>query len=151
MAIANPTMGLHGPGIIKKASGWFLAIAVVFILLGIMAIVEPGVAGLAVAILVGWLLIFGGIAHLIATFSAGGEGRVIWQMILAILYVVGSTAGAGRADAAAGRNHSGGGGARNPGGCEPADDRNLATHARDGRAEISEPTGSIAAGMSDRI
>ena len=89
MAIANPTMGLHGPGIIKKASGWFLAIAVVFILLGIMAIVEPGVAGLAVAILVGWLLIFGGIAHLIATFSGGGAGRVIWQVILAILYIVG--------------------------------------------------------------
>ena len=89
MAIANPTMGLHGPGIIKKASGWFIAIAVVFILLGIMAIVEPGVAGLAVAILVGWLLIFGGLAHLIGTFGAGGVGRAIWQLILGLIYLVG--------------------------------------------------------------
>ena len=89
MATANPTMGLHGPGIMKKASGWFIAIGVVFILLGIMAIVEPGVAGLAVAILVGWLLIFGGVAHLFATFSGGGAGRVLWPLILGILYIVG--------------------------------------------------------------
>jgi uncharacterized membrane protein HdeD (DUF308 family) len=89
MATANPTMGLHGPGIIKKASGWFIAIAVVFIILGIMAIAEPAVAGLAVAILVGWLLIFGGVAHLVATFAGGEAGRVIWQVILGIIYIVG--------------------------------------------------------------
>ena len=89
MATANPAMGLHGPGIIKKASGWFIAIAVVFIILGIMAIAEPAVAGLAVAILVGWLLIFGGAAHLVATFAGGGAGRVIWQVILGIIYIVG--------------------------------------------------------------
>ena len=88
MATANPSMGLHGPGMLRKASGWFIAVAVVFILLGIMAIVEPVVAGLAVAILVGWLLIFGGVAHLFATFG-GGPGSIIWQVILGIIYIVG--------------------------------------------------------------
>jgi uncharacterized membrane protein HdeD (DUF308 family) len=63
--------------------------AVVFIILGFMAIVEPGVAGLAVTILVGWLLIFGGVAHLIGAFSGGGAGRVIWQVIVGIIYVIG--------------------------------------------------------------
>ncbi|MGH9829557.1 MAG: HdeD family acid-resistance protein [Blastocatellia bacterium] len=63
--------------------------SVVFILLGIGAIVEPGIAGLAVAILVGWLLIFAGAAHLIATFRGGGARRVIWQVILGIIYIVG--------------------------------------------------------------
>jgi uncharacterized membrane protein HdeD (DUF308 family) len=89
MATANPSEGLRGPATIKKASGWFIAMAVVFIILGIMAIVEPGVAGLAVTILVGWLLIFGGVAHLIAAFSGGGAGRVIWQVIVGIIYVIG--------------------------------------------------------------
>lgn len=90
MASANPTEGLRGPGsIIKKASGLYIAMAVLFILLGIMAIVEPGVAGLAVTILVGWLLIFGGVAHLISAFSGGGPGRVIWQAILGIVYIAG--------------------------------------------------------------
>ncbi len=90
MATANPTQGLRGTATtIRKGSGWFIAMAVVFIILGIMAIVEPEVAGLAVAILVGWLLIFGGVTHLIAAFSGGGTGRVIWHVILGIVYVVG--------------------------------------------------------------
>jgi uncharacterized membrane protein HdeD (DUF308 family) len=90
MATANPTEGLRGAGaVIKKASGWFIGIAVVFILLGIMAIIEPGVAGLAVTILVGWVLLFGGGAHLVAAFSGGGAGRVIWQVLIGIVYIVG--------------------------------------------------------------
>ncbi|HKN76051.1 MAG TPA: DUF308 domain-containing protein [Candidatus Acidoferrum sp.] len=90
MASANPTEGLRGAGtIIKKASGWFIGMAVVFILLGMMAIIEPGVAGLAVTILVGWLLIFGGGAHLVAAFGGGGAGRVIWQVLIGIVYIVG--------------------------------------------------------------
>jgi len=90
MATANPTEGLRGPAtIIKKASGWFIAVAVVFIILGIFAIAEPAIAGLAVAILVGWLLILAGVAHLSTAFSGGGAGRVIWQVILGIIYVIG--------------------------------------------------------------
>ena len=90
MATANPTEGLRGAGkIVKKASGWFIGMAVVFILLGILAIVEPGVAGLAITILVGWLLIFGGGAHLVAAFSGGGARRVIWQVLIGIVYIVG--------------------------------------------------------------
>ena len=75
--------------VIKKASGWIIATAVVFMLLGIFSIIEPGIAGLAVAILVGWVLIFGGVAHLVAMFSGGGVGRVIWQALIGFVYVVG--------------------------------------------------------------
>ena len=90
MAAANPTEGLPGVRkIVKKASGWFIGMAVVLILLGILAIVEPGVAGLAATILVGWLLIFGGGAHVVAAFSGGGAGRVIWQALIGIVYIVG--------------------------------------------------------------
>jgi uncharacterized membrane protein HdeD (DUF308 family) len=90
MATANPTEGLRGAGtIIKKASAWFIDMAVVFILLGMMAIIEPGVAGLAVTILVGWLLIFGGGAHLVTAFSGGGAARVIWQVLIGIMYILG--------------------------------------------------------------
>jgi len=90
MATANPTEGLRGPAtIIKRASGWYIAVAVVFIILGISAIAEPAIAGVAVAILLGWLLILGGVAHLGTAFSGGEAGRVIWQVILAIIYVIG--------------------------------------------------------------
>ena len=39
----------------KKSGGWFMAVAVAFVILGVMAIVEPVVAGLAVTLLVVWL------------------------------------------------------------------------------------------------
>lgn len=89
MATANPTGGLSGVGRIKKASGWFIGVAVVFIVLGILAIVEPGIAGLAVTILVGWLLVFGGGAHLVAAFSGGGASRVIWQVLIGVVFLAG--------------------------------------------------------------
>jgi uncharacterized membrane protein HdeD (DUF308 family) len=90
MATASPTEGLRGTGtIIKKGSGWFIVMAVAFVLLGTMAIIEPGVAGVAVTILVGWLLIFGGVAHLASIFSGGGAARVIWQVLIGIVYILG--------------------------------------------------------------
>ena len=90
MVTANPTHGLHAPGsIIKKASGWLIAIGVLFIILGILAIAEPLVAGLAITFLVGWLLIIGGGAHFIAAFGGGGASRVIVQVLIGVVYVAG--------------------------------------------------------------
>jgi len=92
MATANAADGLRGGGsIIKRVSGWSIIMALVFILLGMMAIIEPGVAGVALTILVGWVLIFGGVAHLITAFSGGGAARVIWQVLIGIVYIVGGS------------------------------------------------------------
>lgn len=92
MATANAARGLHGASMfVKKASGWYIALALVFIFLGIVAIIEPGVAGLAVTILVGWLLIFGGVTHLVAAFSGGGAGRVIFQLLVGVVYILGGS------------------------------------------------------------
>jgi uncharacterized membrane protein HdeD (DUF308 family) len=90
MATANATQGLRGPGtIVKKATGWFIAIAVLFILLGIFAIAEPWTAGLGVTLLVGWLLVFGAVAHFIAAFKGGGAKHVILQLLVGIVYLIG--------------------------------------------------------------
>jgi len=62
---------------------------VVFVVLGLLAIIEPGIAGLAVTLFVGWLLIFGGVAHIVAAFKGGGTRHVIWQVLIGILYIVG--------------------------------------------------------------
>jgi uncharacterized membrane protein HdeD (DUF308 family) len=80
MATAHAHAGLPGSESIRRFGGWFIAIGILFIILGAFAIVEPGVAGLAVALLVGWLLIFAGGVHLVSTFRGGGAGRVIWHV-----------------------------------------------------------------------
>lgn len=90
MATMNAAQGLRGPAeTAKKVTGWFIGFAVLFILLGIFAIAEPMVAAVAVALLVGWVLIFGGVAHLVSAFAGGGAGRVVWQVLIGIVYLIG--------------------------------------------------------------
>ena len=90
MATSNATQGLRSPGaLVKKATGWFIAIGVLFILLGIFAIAEPFAAGLGVTLLVGWLLVIGAVAHFIAAFKGGGAKHVILQLLVGIVYLIG--------------------------------------------------------------
>jgi uncharacterized membrane protein HdeD (DUF308 family) len=89
MSATNPDGRLSGAvTIVRNAGRWLTVMGIVFVVLGMVAILEPAVAGLAVAILVGWLLIFGGIAHGMSAFAGGGAGRVVWQLIVAAIYVV---------------------------------------------------------------
>jgi uncharacterized membrane protein HdeD (DUF308 family) len=90
MATANSIEGLRSPlGMAKKITGWYLAAAVLFILLGIFAIVEPGVAAIGVTLLVGWMLVIGAVFHFIAAFKGGGAKQVIFQILVGILYAIG--------------------------------------------------------------
>lgn len=71
-----------------RSSGWHMVAAVLFILLGLFAIVEPTVAAVGLTLLVGWLLIFGAGAHLIATVRGGGSKRVVFQILSAVVFAV---------------------------------------------------------------
>ena len=71
MATASPAEALQDPSrAARKITGWYIAAAVLFIVLGMLAIMEPFVASLAVSRLVGWLLFNGIIALLL--------GGMIW-------------------------------------------------------------------------
>jgi len=90
MTTSNAAQGLGGRGeLAKKATNWFIAIAVLFILLGIFAIAEPWTAGLGVTLLVGWLLVIGAVAHFFAAFKGGGAKHVILQVLVGIVYLIG--------------------------------------------------------------
>lgn len=67
---------------------WGVVLGILFIVVGIFAIGEPVVAGLAVALLVGWALIVAAAAHLVGAFSAGSIGRGIWQAIVGVAYFI---------------------------------------------------------------
>jgi uncharacterized membrane protein HdeD (DUF308 family) len=76
-------------GTAKRFTGWYIVAAVLFIIVGLFAIIEPAVAGLGVAILVGWLLVFGGIAHFVMAFQGGSAKRVTYQILLGIVFLLG--------------------------------------------------------------
>jgi len=90
MATANPTQGLRGPAeAAKKITGWYIAAAALLIVLGIFGIIEPGIAGLGVTLLVGWLLIFASVMHFVAAFKGGGAKQVLFQVLVGLVYLIG--------------------------------------------------------------
>ena len=73
----------------KRLTGWYILAAVLFILLGLFAIIEPATAVVGIAWLLGWLLLIGGVAHFIATFKGGSAKRLSLQILSAIAFVLG--------------------------------------------------------------
>lgn len=71
----------------KKSLTWSIVLSVLMILAGFLAIIIPPVAGIAVTIFVGWLLIFSGMAHLVFAWHTRGAGAILWEVLLGILYI----------------------------------------------------------------
>ena len=86
----SPAQGFPGPlPTVRKVTGWYIAAAVLFIVLGMLAIIEPALAGFAVSRLVGWLLVFGGVSHWIGAFKGGGAKQVVFQVLVGLAYLIG--------------------------------------------------------------
>ena len=80
---AGPGMtGYAKPTRSSNLVGWLLVIA------GVLAILLPLVAGVAITAVVGWLLLLAGAAHFFFAWSARGAGSVVWQLLLGVLYVL---------------------------------------------------------------
>jgi len=74
-------------GIAKQSVGWAIALSVLLILAGILAIVVPPVAGIGVAILVAWLVLLGGVAHLAIAWHIRSTGGLVWELLVGLLYL----------------------------------------------------------------
>jgi len=77
-----------GVAIVKKAVGWSIVLSVLMIVAGILAIIVPPVSGIAVTILVGWLMVLCGATHLVYAWHARSGGGLLWGILLGILYIV---------------------------------------------------------------
>jgi uncharacterized membrane protein HdeD (DUF308 family) len=53
------------------------------ILTGVLAIMIPPVAGIAVLVVVAWLLMFSGAAHLVFAWHTRTAGGMVWELLLA--------------------------------------------------------------------
>jgi uncharacterized membrane protein HdeD (DUF308 family) len=74
------TAGVH------RAATWSIVLSVLIILAGLMAIALPTIAGIAVTVIVGWMLIFTGVLHLFFAWGAGRPRMVVWQILLGLAY-----------------------------------------------------------------
>ena len=75
------------PVIVKKSLGWSIGLSVLMILAGILAIVIPPAAGIAITVLFGWLLVFSGAAHWVFGWHTRTTGGLIWELLLGAVYI----------------------------------------------------------------
>jgi len=72
---------------VRRASGWSIALGILMIIAGMIAIFAPLEAGIVVVIVVGWMAIFNGAAQIVYAFSH--EARHRWlEGILGLIYII---------------------------------------------------------------
>jgi uncharacterized membrane protein HdeD (DUF308 family) len=75
-------------GSIKRASGWSIALGIIMIIAGIIAIFAPWEAGLVITLVVGWSAIFNGAAQIVFAFRTHGGLHIALEVILGIIYII---------------------------------------------------------------
>jgi uncharacterized membrane protein HdeD (DUF308 family) len=73
---------------VHRATTWSIVLSLLMIVAGLLAIVSPMMAGVAVTALVGWLLIFSGGLHVAYAFRGGRASAVVWELLLAVVYAM---------------------------------------------------------------
>src|ERR1700693_1877977 len=81
--MSDPSVGT----IVKKSVGWSIGLSVLMIVAGLLAIAVPQAAGIAVNILVAWLLVFSGAAHLVFAWHTRTTGGMLWELLVGFLYI----------------------------------------------------------------
>ena len=69
-----------------RATGWSMVWSVLMIVVGVLAIGVPFVAGVAVTGLVGWLLVLSGMLHLALAWRGAHATMIWWEILLGIVY-----------------------------------------------------------------
>ncbi len=73
---------------IRKKRGWAIALGILMMIAGLVAVTAPFLASLAATLLFGWLFVVGGIIQLVHAFNSRKEGQFVWKVLLGLLYIV---------------------------------------------------------------
>jgi uncharacterized membrane protein HdeD (DUF308 family) len=72
---------------VSERWGWFMALGILMVVLGAVAICAPLATGIAINLLIGWLLIISGVAHGVHAFRATGWRGALLQVLCGLLYL----------------------------------------------------------------
>jgi len=71
---------------VRESTTWSIVFSVLMMINGVLAIAIPPVAGLAVTMMLGWLLIVTGALHLAFAWRERGATAIIGEIAVAVLY-----------------------------------------------------------------
>jgi len=73
---------------VRRNWGWFLALGIALVALGVFALVAAEITTLASVLLFGWLVLFGGVFEAVAAFWARHWSGFFLHLLVGVLYVV---------------------------------------------------------------
>jgi uncharacterized membrane protein HdeD (DUF308 family) len=71
---------------VRKSIGWSIALSVLMILAGMLAIASPLAAGLAANVFVAWPIALSGCFHLVFAWYRPSAGGFLWELLVGTLY-----------------------------------------------------------------
>ena len=74
--------------IARQSVNWSIGLSILMIVAGILAIAMPPVAGLAVGLVVAWLLLISGGMHLVFAWHTRTAGAAVWEVLLGLVYAL---------------------------------------------------------------
>ncbi|WP_438006576.1 HdeD family acid-resistance protein [Sorangium sp. So ce321] len=72
---------------VREKRGWFLALGVASIVLGVVAVILPFVASLVTAIVLGWVIVLAGVAEGLHALQSRGWAGAGWELVSALVQV----------------------------------------------------------------
>lgn len=79
---------MHTLSTAARPMGWSMAVGVLLVIAGMLAIMVPFFAGIAAGVFFGCLVLFAGVAHIVYAWSERGVGAVIWQILIGVVYII---------------------------------------------------------------
>jgi len=73
---------------VKRASGWSIALGILMIVTGIIAMLAPWEFGIVIALIIGWMAILNGVAQIIYGIRTHSGGRTVLEVILGLIYII---------------------------------------------------------------
>jgi len=71
---------------IQESTSWSIVLSVLMMASGVLAIIAPPIAGLAVTVVFGWLLVFTSVLHLGFAWRGHKAGTIVGEIALAVGY-----------------------------------------------------------------
>ncbi len=73
--------------IVHRSVNLSIALSILLIIAGFIALVLPMISGLGITLFLGWLLIISGVTHLVFAWKVHTTKRVLWEILVGIVYL----------------------------------------------------------------
>ena len=84
-----PTVPSGAAPVLARTLRWALILSVLLTVAGVVAVILPVISGLAITLVVGWMLCLVGILHFVFAWKSHRTSSVLWELLVGFLYLVG--------------------------------------------------------------